>query len=76
MEKTTSAPLPASLPAERPVKLPEQLALPFGEPTIPPAEERDVRPREVWETLGPKSRISVKERWAAVMREAVCDARD
>ncbi len=59
-----------------PAKLPEQLALPLEEPTPPSAETKDVRPRGVWETLGPKSRASVEKRWAAVMREAVSDARD
>jgi hypothetical protein len=59
-----------------PPKLPEQLALPFEEP-VPPTEERDVvRPRQVWTTLGPRSRASAKERWVAVMREVAPDARN
>jgi hypothetical protein len=56
-------------------KFPEQLALPLAEP-VPPTGEGDTHPREVWTTLKPRSRISVKERWAAVMREVASDARD
>lgn len=65
MEKTTPA-----------AKLPEQLALPLEESVPPSTETKGVRPREAWTTLKPWSKASVKERWAAVMREAVCDARD
>jgi hypothetical protein len=68
MEKTTPAPLSA--------KPQEQLALPLEESAPPSAEAKEVRPREAWTTLKPRSRASVRERWAAVMREAVCDARD
>jgi hypothetical protein len=67
MEKT----IPTKLPAE----LPEQLALPLEEP-VPPTEESEAHPREVWTTLEPRSRASVKERWVRVMREAASDARN
>lgn len=59
-----------------PAKLPEQLALPLEEPSPPNPETKNVRLREVWRTLEPKSRASVQQRWAAVMREVASDARD
>jgi hypothetical protein len=68
MEKT----VPARLSAEPS----EQLTLPLEESTPANTETKDVRPRRVWRTLGPKSRTSVKERWVRVMREVASDARD
>lgn len=59
-----------------PAKLPEQLALPLEEPAPPEPETKNVRPRGVWRTLEAQSRASVKQRWAAVMREVASDASD
>lgn len=62
--------MPKTVP---PAKSPEQLALPLEEP-VSPTEGRDAHPWEVWLTLGPESRASVKERWTRVMREVASDA--